>query len=126
MVLKGVFEDKMPTYEYECEDCGKVFEKFQMMREERLKECLYCGGSVKRLIGAGMGIIYKGGGFYTTDYGSGSGGRKGEGKGEGKGEEADQGKGEGKGEEANQEKGEGNVGGAKKELGGAEEKRFGE
>ena len=60
MVLKGVFEDKMPTYEYECEGFGKVFEKFQMMREERLKDFPYCGGSVKRLIRAGMGVIYKG------------------------------------------------------------------
>ena len=58
----------MPTYEYECLDCGHRFDKFQQMSEELLKQCPQCKGKVKRLIGAGSGIIFKGSGFYATDY----------------------------------------------------------
>ena len=58
----------MPTYEYECDVCCTHFERFQQMSEEPLKECPKCGGSVKRLIGRGSGIIFKGSGFYATDY----------------------------------------------------------
>ena len=58
----------MPTYEYECLKCKKGFEKFQSMRDEPLKKCPLCGGKAKRLIGTGAGIIFKGGGFYQTDY----------------------------------------------------------
>lgn len=58
----------MPTYEYQCENCGYKFEKFQKMSDEPLKECPKCGKGIKRLIGAGMGIIFKGKGFYATDY----------------------------------------------------------
>ena len=57
----------MPTYEYECKSCGKHFEKFQNMTDEPLKTCPDCGGSVRRLIGTGAGIIFKGPGFYATD-----------------------------------------------------------
>ena len=58
----------MPTYEYECQKCGHGFEKFQSMTEERVKTCPECRGKVKRLIGTGAGIIFKGSGFYETDY----------------------------------------------------------
>ena len=58
----------MPTYEYECSKCKKVYEQFQSITEEPLKKCKYCKGKVKRLIGAGGGIIFKGNGFYATDY----------------------------------------------------------
>ena len=58
----------MPTYEYLCESCGYKFEKFQKMSDEALKECPECRKVLKRLIGAGMGIIFKGKGFYATDY----------------------------------------------------------
>ena len=58
----------MPTYEYLCESCGYKFEKFQNMTEEPLKKCPKCGRGVKRLIGTGMGVIFKGKGFYSTDY----------------------------------------------------------
>ena len=58
----------MPTYEYECEKCGKHFEKLQDMSDEPLKRCPECDGPVRRLISAGAGIIFKGSGFYETDY----------------------------------------------------------
>jgi len=58
----------MPTYEYECGHCGKSFEKFQSISAPPLKRCPKCGHKVKRLLGRGAGLIFKGSGFYTTDY----------------------------------------------------------
>lgn len=60
----------MPTYDYQCQKCGHRFEVFQSMRDERLTDCPLetCDGSVKRLLGTGAGIIFKGSGFYQTDY----------------------------------------------------------
>ena len=58
----------MPTYEYECLKCGKRFEVFQKMTDEPKKRCPTCRGKVRRLIGAGAGMIFKGSGFYITDY----------------------------------------------------------
>ena len=58
----------MPTYDYECQKCGHLFEVFQSMTDERLKKCPECKGKVKRLLGTGAGIIFKGSGFYETDY----------------------------------------------------------
>ncbi len=58
----------MPTYEYECKKCGHVFEEFQRMTAEPLSKCPKCSGKVVRLPGAGAGIIFKGSGFYATDY----------------------------------------------------------
>jgi len=58
----------MPTYEYECQECGFRFERFQNMTDEPIKRCPKCNGHVKRLIGPGAGIIFKGSGFYATDY----------------------------------------------------------
>lgn len=58
----------MPTYEYECTKCGHRFERFQGMNDEALKKCPECRCKVKRLIGTGAGIIFKGSGFYQTDY----------------------------------------------------------
>lgn len=58
----------MPTYEYQCENCGYKFEKFQKMSDKPIKKCPKCEKSVNRLIGAGIGIIFKGSGFYSTDY----------------------------------------------------------
>ena len=61
----------MPTYEYQCE-CGKQFELFQRMSDAKLETCPanICdkAGKVKRLLGRGAGLIFKGGGFYETDY----------------------------------------------------------
>ncbi|MFB3896433.1 MAG: FmdB family zinc ribbon protein [bacterium] len=60
----------MPTYEYQCDNCGYKFEEFQKMTEAPLKKCPKCkkSGKVHRLISAGAGIIFKGSGFYATDY----------------------------------------------------------
>lgn len=58
----------MPTYEYKCLECGHVFEIFQKMSDEPISECPKCKGKVKRLLGAGAGPIFKGSGFYQTDY----------------------------------------------------------
>jgi putative FmdB family regulatory protein len=58
----------MPTYEYECEKCQHQFERFQSITEEPVKVCPVCGGKVKRLISGGGGLLFKGHGFYITDY----------------------------------------------------------
>jgi putative FmdB family regulatory protein len=60
--------DGMPTYEYECGKCGYHFEKFQNMSGKPLKRCMKCRGKLRRLIGSGSGVIFKGSGFYETDY----------------------------------------------------------
>jgi len=57
----------MPTYEYECADCGHSFEKTQSMSDEPLKVCPACSGRVRRVINGGMGVIFKGSGFYVND-----------------------------------------------------------
>lgn len=59
----------MPTYDYVCSACGHRFEEFQAMSAEPLKKCPACKKSkLERLIGAGAGVIFKGSGFYQTDY----------------------------------------------------------
>ena len=59
----------MPTYEYACQKCGHEFEQFQSMRDEPLKKCPKCKkAGLKRLVGGGAGLIFKGTGFYITDY----------------------------------------------------------
>ena len=59
----------MPTYDYLCEKCGHEFEKFQSITAGASRKCPKCGKmSLRRLIGAGAGIIFKGSGFYETDY----------------------------------------------------------
>jgi putative FmdB family regulatory protein len=58
----------MPTYTYECKKCGKVFDVFHSISATPLVKCEDCGGATKRMIGTGAGIIFKGSGFYETDY----------------------------------------------------------
>jgi putative FmdB family regulatory protein len=58
----------MPTYDYKCLECNNKFELFQPMSAEPIEVCPECNGKVKRLIGAGSGPIFKGSGFYQTDY----------------------------------------------------------
>ncbi len=59
----------MPTYNYECDACGHSFEHLQSMLDKKLKKCPKCKKmKLHRLIGSGAGIIFKGNGFYETDY----------------------------------------------------------
>jgi putative FmdB family regulatory protein len=72
----AAFKRSMPTYEYSCQKCGGTFEIVQSMRDDPLRECpkelcrqkKWGHGKVKRLIGTGAGLIFKGSGFYITDY----------------------------------------------------------
>jgi len=57
----------MPTYEYECRECGHSFETVQNMSDDPIKDCPLCGKSVRRLIFGGSGVIFKGSGFYVND-----------------------------------------------------------
>lgn len=64
-----IFARFMPTYEYVCPKCHHEFELFQSMRDEPLKKCPKCKkAGVRRLVGGGAGLIFKGSGFYITDY----------------------------------------------------------
>lgn len=59
----------MPTYEYRCDNCSHEFEEFQYIKEEPLKKCPSCGKNrLRRLISGGAAIVFKGSGFYETDY----------------------------------------------------------
>ena len=60
----------MPNYDYRCKQCDHVFDVFQSMNDDKLTDCPQadCSGQVKRLLGTGAGIIFKGSGFYETDY----------------------------------------------------------
>ena len=59
----------MPTYEYKCDACGHAFEEFQQMTDKPLRGCPKCRRrKLRRLIGAGAAVIFKGSGFYQTDY----------------------------------------------------------
>ena len=58
----------MPTYHYKCTKCDHEFEQFQSMAEEPLDTCPQCGGLPKRIISGGAGLLFKGDGFYITDY----------------------------------------------------------
>ncbi len=60
----------MPNYDYKCETCERVFEVFQKMTDDKLITCIFddCEGKVKRLLGTGAGVLFKGTGFYETDY----------------------------------------------------------
>ena len=58
----------MPTYDYLCSECNFQFEYFQAMSDEPLNVCPQCSGPVRRLVSGGTGLIFKGSGFYLTDY----------------------------------------------------------
>ncbi|MBI39719.1 MAG: FmdB family transcriptional regulator [Leptospiraceae bacterium] len=58
----------MPTYSYRCTQCGHEYDAFQSMKDDPHTDCPECGGKVERLIGGGAGIVFKGSGFYVTDY----------------------------------------------------------
>jgi putative FmdB family regulatory protein len=73
-IVVSVAPQTMPNYDYECRTCGKRFEVFQSMNDPKLSTCIQpdCDGEVRRLLGTGGGIIFKGSGFYQTDYRSSS------------------------------------------------------
>lgn len=58
----------MPTYEYRCPECGNEFETFQRMSDEPVAACPACGAAAERRLSAGAGLLFKGSGFYITDY----------------------------------------------------------
>lgn len=58
----------MPVYEYQCTQCGKTFEELQSFNDKPVSQCPFCKGRVKRLIGRNIGLVFKGSGFYSTDY----------------------------------------------------------
>lgn len=58
----------MPTYEYECTKCSHKFEEFQNITDKALIHCPKCKGNLRRIISGGAGIIFRGSGFYVTDY----------------------------------------------------------
>ncbi len=62
----------MPTYEYACDSCGNGFEVFQKMADSPVKDCPQCGASVRRVLSGGIGISFRGSGFYVNDAASGS------------------------------------------------------
>lgn len=73
VIKQRIFPGHMPTYEYECTSCKKGFDFFQKMTENPLQKCPSCGkNKLKKKIGMGAGIIFKGSGFYCTDYKSNS------------------------------------------------------
>jgi putative FmdB family regulatory protein len=57
----------MPTYEYECKSCSHTFDAFQSISDAPIKICPKCGKEVRRIINGGMGVIFKGSGFYVND-----------------------------------------------------------
>ncbi len=61
-------EKRMPTYEYECVNCNKIFDIFQKITDKPLDKCPKCHKKISRLIGSGGGLIFKGSGFYANDY----------------------------------------------------------
>lgn len=69
----------MPTYDYRCDDCSYEFEEFQSIMADPLETCPKCTGHVRRLISPGNGLIFKGSGFYITDYKRANNGRDGQG-----------------------------------------------
>jgi len=69
----------MPTYEYKCPKCGTEFEAFQKITSKPVAKCPKCGGRAKRQLSGGAGLVFKGSGFYLTDYGRSGQTRRGEG-----------------------------------------------
>ncbi len=114
----------MPTYEYECRACGHTFEEFQSMTAGALRKCPKCRKlKLQRLVGAGAGIIFKGSGFYETDYkrkGESGSAAKGESKSESKSADKSETKSDGSGS-SSASSGSGSGSESKKSTGGKKE-----
>ncbi|MDR2073501.1 MAG: hypothetical protein LBP60_08740 [Spirochaetaceae bacterium] len=82
----------MPTYEYQCKNCGHGFEVFQSMSDAPLTECPQCGSEIRRIINGGGGVIFKGSGFYVTDKGKSKAAAGGDGKSAAEGKNTGEGK----------------------------------
>lgn len=67
----------MPTYDYECTRCGDEFCVEQSMKDKPLRKCKKCGGKLNKLLPKSLSLIFKGSGFYITDYGTGNGAGRG-------------------------------------------------
>jgi len=93
----------MPTYSYECRKCGHIQDEFHSITANPRMKCSKCGGACKRKLGSGAGIIFKGSGFYETDYKK-AGSRGGDGKTEAKGESKSDSKSESKPESKSETK----------------------
>jgi len=110
----------MPTYDYRCKDCGHEFELFQSMKDRPKRKCPECGKpKLERLIGTGAGIIFKGSGFYETDYRSADYKKKAEAEKKGESGGDDTGEKKGKTSGDNGKTSDGESGGAKKEASAA-------
>ncbi len=66
--VSGLWSEDMPTYEYQCQKCRKPHEISQSITAKPLTKCPRCGGRLKRLLSSGSGFLFKGSGFYITDY----------------------------------------------------------
>ncbi|HNR33698.1 MAG TPA: zinc ribbon domain-containing protein [Candidatus Hydrogenedentes bacterium] len=103
----------MPTYSYQCKKCGHVQDLFHAINANPRVKCEACGGACKRLLGTGAGIIFKGSGFYQTDYKKD--GKKAASPAEGKGETKSEAKSESKAETKTETKPAAKASGAAKE-----------
>ncbi len=66
--VSAIWKAQMPTYSYRCPSCGREYDRLQKMSDNTLVECPDCGTRGERQISAGIGFIFKGSGFYETDY----------------------------------------------------------
>ena len=94
----------MPTYEYACDKCGQQFDIFQSIKDAPKTTCEKCGGHLTKLLSAGSGLIFKGSGFYITDYKAGNNNGRSDREGGNKGESGEEKKSEGQNSDKSSDK----------------------